>query len=399
MLLAVGLCAPSAARAQPQPFPVPPAAEPSPLDELARRRRTQRPRQPVPSVARWSNPIGASTRLSPLVTDRHVFAHVPPATVSAFTLDEGRAAWSVELIPEHPLAYDEGRLFVIAGEAIHALNADTGAVLWREPAGTLTAPPLAQGGWVVTAAAGEVVARRASDGTVVWRQAYAPVRLAPTIEGDVLYVPVADARVLALDLTTGAMKWERRFRGAPSEIAALAGRVYVGSEDRYFYCLDAVDGSDEWRHRTGAAVIGRPVVDAERVYVAAMDNQIHGYDRVSGARRWQAALPFRPTAGPVLFGTAVTAPGASRELRTFDVVTGAPGRAIDLGAELAAPLVVRASDQGPVAAAITGGLTEAWTLSLREASTAIPVVPLIVLPGKPVPVTWGPGGADPTAPR
>lgn len=401
MLLAIMLSAPSLALAQPvpQPFPVPPAAEPSPLDELARRRRSERPRQPVPAVERWSTVIGASTVLPPLVTDRHVFAHVPPATIAAFSIDDGVSAWSVELTPEQPFAHDDGRLFVAAGETIHAVNALNGAVVWRQPAGPLTAPPLAQGGWVVTAAAGEVVARRGGDGTVVWRQPHGQVRLEPTIDGDVMYVPMADARLLALQLTTGEKIWERTFRGAPSEVAALAGRVYVGSEDRYFYCLNAANGRTEWRHRIGAAVIGRPAVDADRVYAVAMDNQIHAYDRVNGAHRWQAALSFRPMAGPVLFGTVVTAPGASPELRSFDAVTGKPGRALQLGAELASPLVVRSSDAGPIAAAITGGLTEEWKLSVREASTAIPAAPLTVLPGKPVPVTWGEGVPDPTVPR
>jgi outer membrane protein assembly factor BamB len=47
-------------------------------------------------------------------------------------------------------------LFVASGEAIHALDAGSGSLAWRQPTGVLTAPPLVYEGWVVTATAGDV---------------------------------------------------------------------------------------------------------------------------------------------------------------------------------------------------------------------------------------------------
>ena len=45
-----------------------------------------------------------------------------------------------------------------------------------------------------------------------------------------------------------------------------ADRLYVGSKDNDFYCLLTRDGSVDWKWRTGADVIGLPVVDDHRVY-------------------------------------------------------------------------------------------------------------------------------------
>jgi outer membrane protein assembly factor BamB len=367
-----------AAGQQPQPFPAPAATRPA---------RGVKPVQTVPGVERWSTAIGAAApAIPPLMTDRHAFVLVPPASVAAFGVQDGVELWRVALTPDQPLVGSDERLYVSAGEALHALDAATGALAWRQPTGPLTAPPLVHEGWIVTVAAAEVVARRAADGTVVWRQPNGAQQFRPTIEGDTLYLPLAEPKVVALDLTTGARKWERTFGGAPSEIAALAGRLYVASADKYFYCLDADDGRIEWRHRVGAALIGRPAADAERVYFAAMDNVIRAVDRVDGALKWQAGLPFRPSAGPLLFGTAVVAPGAAAALQTFDAATGKAGRAITFAAPLSSPLSIRESDKGPLALTLTGAVDVEYKLSLWEPSMVIPTGPLTALPGKAVPL-------------
>lgn len=373
----------------PRPFPLPPATQPS--DPSQPPRRDGQPlAQTVPAAERWSTTIGASTFIPPVMTETHVFAAVPPASIAAFRLEDGAEAWRVDLAAEHPLALDEGRLFLAAGEAVHCLDARTGAVVWRQPTGALSVPPLVHGGWVLTATGAEVVARRATDGAVVWQAALGPLARRPTIEGDALYLPLADSRVKSVALTSGALNWERALGGAPSEIAALAGRVYVGSSDKYFYCLDAGDGETEWRRRVGAALVGRPAIDAGRVYVAAMDNLLRALDRVSGALKWQVGLPFRPSAGPILFGTAVIVPGVTSELPTFDVKTGKAGRPIAFGAPLAAALDLRLTAKGPIAATVTGDLSVAWKLTLWEPAMTIPVAPLSELPGTAIPLQAAP---------
>ena len=361
-----------------------------------RERARSRPPQAVPDTERWSTSLTASTTLPPVIGDRQVFALRPPGSIVAFSLEDGKEQWKVELTPEHSFVVEGGRLFVAAGEAMHAIGTDTGGILWRQPTGALTAPPLVHQGWVITVTAGEVVARRAADGTIVWRQPNGAQRLQPTIEGDVLYLPLADATVLALDLTTGTKKWGYKFRAPTSEIAALGDRVYLGSEDKFFYCLDADSGNREWRYRVGAAVVGRPLVDAHHVYFAAMDNQVRALDRVDGAIKWQAGLPFRPSGGPMLFDTTVVVPGAVAALKTFDAITGKSRKAITLPAPLASPLTIHPSAKGPLAATITGALDAEWKLSLWEPSMGIPLAPLNVLPGKAVPFLPGqpslPGG-------
>lgn len=370
--------------------PVPQSPMVKPSDKGRQQRRDPPAAQPLPRAQRWSVSIPASTTLPPVMDGARVFAFIPPGVVGSFNLADGSQLWRVELAPDHPFAVHDGKLIVAAGGAMHALDAGTGAVAWRQATGTLAAPPLIHQGWVVTSSGNEVVASRADDGAVVWRQPHGALRHMPTIEGDQLFLPLSDGRVLAVVLTTGEARWERKLGDAPSQIAALAGRVYVGSASKYFYCLDAADGDREWRQRPGAVVIGRPAVDAERVYVATTDNLLRAYDRVSGALKWQAPLPFRPYSGPLLLGTAVIVPGYITELTTLDAASGKAGPALSFGAPLAGPIALQPSDRGPLAAAITGGVAGDWKLSIWEVPTSVPTAPLTVLPGTPVPLPTGP---------
>lgn len=340
----------------------------------------------MPGTVRWFVELSAPSGHPPVLSGPHVFAVLPAGIVAAFKTTDGTEVWRVELAAEQPLAVSGEQLFVAAGEAIHALRRTDGSVLWRQPAGTLTVPLLVHAGWVITVAGSELTARRATDGTVVWTQPVEALRGAPTIEGDALYLPLTDNRVAALDLTTGRTRWQRKLGGAPAQIAAIDRRVYVGAEDKWFYCLDADDGEVKWHRRVGAATIGRPSFDAERVYFSAMDNYARALDRGNGALRWQFGLPFRPADGPAVVGTVVVVPGPAEELRALDAASGKPLRAISFGGPLASIPSYYEIEGIPLVAAITGGLSADWKLSVLEPPTTIPTAPLTVLPGLLVPL-------------
>ncbi len=59
-------------------------------------------------------------------------------------------------------------------------------------------------------------------------------------------------KVTAVDMTEGDIRWEFHTEGPVRFAPAVhGGKVYVGSDDGYMYCIDGKDGSLVWKYRPG----------------------------------------------------------------------------------------------------------------------------------------------------
>ena len=114
---------------------------------------------------------------------------------------------------------------------------------------------------------------RATDGQVLWtRSLGSPVRVRPALSATGVYVSLDDGRVVSLELTSGAPRWERGLGGKPGELLVLDDRLFVGADDKFFYSLKTGDGGERWKRRIGGRPAGPAAVDAKRVYYVALDN-------------------------------------------------------------------------------------------------------------------------------
>ncbi len=331
--------------------------------------------QTLPSAVRWTVPISARPAAAPVIAGDQIFVVPQSGIVAAHRISDGLEAWRVELRADQPVAVEGSRVFVAAGEMIHALDAASGSVVWRAPSGAVTAPLVAQNGWLLVASASGLTALRSEDGTKVWSRDTGPQRLRATIEGDNLYVPLDDGRLLALDLKTGTERWKRHFAGAASEVLAFPDRIYVGSADKFFYCFDADDGAWEWHRRVGAVPRGRPAAAGMHLFETSIDNTLRAYDRNSGALLWHPSVPFRPSA-PIVIGSVVVVPGNSAELLAFDAATGRPAGQIKLEEALVMPPAFGTSGGFVVMVAFTGSLNSPWKLVLTAPPALPPSIPL-----------------------
>jgi alcohol dehydrogenase (cytochrome c) len=73
----------------------------------------------------------------------------------------------------------------------------------------------------------------------------------------------------AIDPTTGARRWEHRYRPYPSTVSldltggilsTASGLVFTGDNDGYFQAFDSATGKALWRFQTGAPLWGAAAV-------------------------------------------------------------------------------------------------------------------------------------------
>ncbi len=121
--------------------------------------------------------------------------------VSAHRLTDGSEIWQNARKSTGAMAASDDRLVVSVKGELQALDASTGAVVWSDQAGPLTAPPLVSGEWLLVASGESIICYRVADGTKVW-SAPTPARSssALAVSGDRAYIPAADGRMIALEL-------------------------------------------------------------------------------------------------------------------------------------------------------------------------------------------------------
>lgn len=330
----------------------------------------ERPAPPLLPLAQWwSVTLDGAVSAGPVSNGTRVYVAYASGALAAFDAADGREVWRQRKSVTLPMASAGDFVFISSGDAVEALRADKGTSAWILPRTKTVAPLVATVDWVVATTDTEVIVLRARSGEVAWRQAAGGVQLPPAIDGGRLYTGAVDGRILALQLTDGAELWARFLPHSEgvTAIAARAGRVYVGTGDKLFYSLDGLkSGQPRPPYRLGAQAIGAIAADDDRVYVASMDNLVRAFDRDNGNQRWVFdGLKQRPVFGVFASGRVVFAPAASALQMIVAPGHGGSAGTLALPGDIPpglAPAVLD-SPAGAIVFAVTGGLTNEWSLT------------------------------------
>ena len=207
-----------------------------------------------------------------------------------------------------------------------------GRAAWRRPVPGRVLSLHWDAGWLFTQTEqGPFLSIRAVDGEILWQKDFgSPLSAPPAAAGDRVYLPLKDGRVVALTLQTGVEIWTHKLAESAAGILPVGDRVFIGARDNQFYSLSAADADADWRWRTGADLLGLPVLDAKRVYFIALDNVLRGHDRNNGSMMWKQVLPVRPFTGPLLSGETLIVSGVAAELFAYNTRDGKPFRHVRL---------------------------------------------------------------------
>ena len=206
----------------------------------------------------------------------------------------------------------------VAGDSVYAaaydgtiarLDAASGRQIWRISAGERLSGGVGSDGKLVAVGSGkgEVLAFDSS-GAALWKaQVSSEVLAAPQVAQDVVVVRSADGRIFGLDAKDGKRKWYyQRATPAltvrsPAGVGIAAGVVYAGFAGGKLVAIDLSNGAVRWEATVALPrgttelervtdVIGLPVIDGREVCAVAYQGRIGCFDLAGGQTLWGRAM-------------------------------------------------------------------------------------------------------------
>ncbi len=311
------------------------------------------PRARASRAVMWSAPLRAEP-WGLATDDTVVVATSDLGDVEAFT-PAGRPLWStkVDHIVGGDPALDVQHVFVATEAAIVAFDRTSGRRFWAAVLGIpLRRVAFAGGAVLASSDDGRLLALDPTSGAVRWSVRY---------DGAVIAPPVADAggnvvatwhlsdtpTVRSLDRATGALRWETP-TGPYSAAPAVAGRTVVIAEGDGDYhaqvrALDAGSGTQLWASAVDASFESgvTPGVSGSDVVVVDHFGMVTLLDLASGRMGWQTPLD-RPVLWTRILITdqAVVLTTWARDLVTIDRHTGRVRSAVQPGGPGGVPLAI-----------------------------------------------------------
>ncbi len=226
-----------------------------------------------------------------------------PALLAQSPMFRGNAAHTgVYAAPSHPL---EGKI----AWSFETLNWDSYKVLEDMDGGFIwpTTPAVVDGRLYFCV--GPYFFAIDHEGKQVYRVRLDAQSLAsPAVMNGLAYVPGDDAKLRALDIKDGSVRWaasmgQRNFLRQVddwdvymSSPAVAEGVVYVGSVDGGIYAFAAADGREKWHYQTKHVVRATPAVANGRMFCGSFDGCVYALDASTGREAWKFStkLPGSP---------------------------------------------------------------------------------------------------------
>lgn len=244
-------------------------------------------------------------------------------------------AWSASIAPgtnrarlaSTPVVSD-GRLYAIDTNAmVSAFDANTGAKLWSSSVGegkdnrtSLFGGGVSSNGPVVfaTSGMGDVAAINSETGALIWKKHPAgPLRGAPTLSNDNVYVMTQDNQIHAIRQTDGEAQWNESGPVGVSGIfgvaapAAAQGTVIAGYSTGELSAYRYENGRTLWNDTLSRTAMSTsvstltdidadPVIDRGRVFALGQGGRMAAYELVTGQRIWE--INIAGIATPVVAG-------------------------------------------------------------------------------------------------
>jgi outer membrane protein assembly factor BamB len=352
----------------------------------------------LPAEPAWQMTLPARPAAGGALDDERAYVPLTDGQLVALNRQTGAIVWSKPLAGSTAPIVAGGVVYVAGLDALHAVDATDGSTRWTAPLDAFpSAEPALVGDRIALLAGTELLAFRGTDGARLWIRTLDAVETPATVVGSpqAAFVALAN-RVIRVEAADGSVRWTRDLPATLSRPALAADRVIVGSSANKFYALDANSGSIEWKWPVGGDGSGATAL-GNVVFLTSLDNTVKAVNLGNGHQRWRQETGTRPVLPPIATGGIVVVVGISPTLATFNAKTGAPIASYEAPAPLqGSPLmdpVLR-----PFRVAVVLVLRNGVVVGLNSVGLQFrepPLLPLTVLPGRPVIREQPPAAARP----
>ena len=243
---------------------------------------------------RYSAPPGVGP---PVVAEGMVYFGSNDGNVYALNAHTGALVWKAE--GSGLAAVADGIIYCMGSSDffLYARNAKTGALVWAYNIQISANAPVVSDGVVFmtaeTDAGYDLFALNAHTGLLYWRTLFwATPALGPAaVARSTVYVGASGASgsdLLAIGYV-GPVLWQYPVPVA-SLPAVVNGVVYAGSSDDNVYALDAISGDLLWKYSTAKSVSSSPAAADGVIYAGSQDGTIYALNASTGALLWQQSV-------------------------------------------------------------------------------------------------------------
>jgi outer membrane protein assembly factor BamB len=226
----------------------------------------------------------------------------------------------------------EGSGFNPYESTIGSSNVNTLVQRWSTPAFGYGVTPVVAGGLVYTSTPDgsnwDLTASDAGTGAVKWRDTSGePSGQLTVASGLVLSTDFETELVSAYDASTGVLKWTSTVAAVQPAIVSTDGIAFIAGNDAKLHALDVTTGAERWSVATDATpglpavANGVVVVPTRQTNGLAISGSLRAYDTATGALKWSIAYAGPPATPAIVNGTVYDA--ADLAVFGLDLTTGA----------------------------------------------------------------------------
>jgi outer membrane protein assembly factor BamB len=222
---------------------------------------------------------------------------------------------------EFPPIYVGGKLYFVNNNGYaHALEADTGKILWKRRIGRLNASSPAfykNRLYIVNLEPGHIVKLDAKTGRTIWkRDLPGRAESSPVVINRTVYFGVENGELFAISTGKGQVRWSTPLGGAIKAAPAYyGGKLFVGDYGGYMNAVDAKSGKLVWQSGSlgpgfggSGAFYSTPAVAYGRVYAGNNDSRVYSYDTANGELAWSYSTGGYAYSGPTVATTKHSPP-------------------------------------------------------------------------------------------